>query len=246
VRGAFTGAIRDRVGRFEVADGGTLFLDEVGEIPLELQSKLLRVLQEGSFERIGEDRTRRVDVRVIAATNRDLSHQVGAQQFREDLFYRLAVFPIQVPALRERRADIGALAAHFLSISAQRIGKPTLRLTNRDVRLLERHTWPGNVRELANAIERAVILARGDRLALDAVLPNLDGRSAPRAAAPLRTPRGDVETESDRRQRERANIEKALATSRGKVYGKDGAAEILGIPATTLASRIKALGIRRP
>jgi transcriptional regulator with GAF, ATPase, and Fis domain len=244
-RGAFTGAVRDRVGRFELADGGTLFLDEVAEIPPELQSKLLRVLQEGSFERVGEDRTRRVNVRVIAATNRNLTHEIEAQRFREDLFYRLAVFPIQLPALRERREDIGLLAAHFLAIATQRIGKPALRLTNTDVRLLEQHSWPGNIRELANAIERAVILARGDRLAIGAVLPNFDGSAVPRRDAPPVAPRGEVETKRDRKVRERASIESALATSGGKVYGKGGAAEVLGIPATTLASRIKALGIPR-
>jgi transcriptional regulator with GAF, ATPase, and Fis domain len=249
VRGAFTGAIRDRVGRFELADGGTLFLDEVAEIPPELQSKLLRVLQEGSFERVGEDRTRRVNVRVIAATNRDLPREIEARRFREDLYYRLAVFPIQLPPLRERAEDLGPLAAHFLALAAHRIGKPALRLTNADVRVLERHDWPGNVRELASAIERAVILARGDRLALEAVLPRL----APAAVKPKppATPHGrdaepaPVETEASRRRRERENIESALATSGGKVYGKGGAAEILGLPGTTLASRMKALGLRK-
>lgn len=247
-RGAFTGAIRDRVGRFELADRGTLFLDEVGEIPIESQGKLLRVLQEGSFERVGEDRTRKVDVRVVAATNRDLRREVEAHRFREDLYYRLAVFPIELPALRDRREDIGELAAHFLARAAQKLGKPGLRLTKSDVRVLEQHDWPGNIRELASAIERAVILARGDRLALEAVLPKRDPNSPPRA--PLRTcatppSGGGVETERDRRQRERANIESALATSGGKVYGPGGAAEALGIPPTTLASRMKALGIRK-
>jgi transcriptional regulator with GAF, ATPase, and Fis domain len=250
VRGAFTGAIRDRVGRFELADGGTLFLDEVGEIPLELQSKLLRVLQEGSFERVGDDRTRRVNVRVIAATNRELEREIEAHRFREDLYYRLAVFPIQVPALRERREDIGALAAHFLALVAPKLGKPALRLTNSDVRRLEQHDWPGNVRELASAIERAAILARGDRLPLDVVLPRPKEGATARAAvrsdpAPALPPPGRIETEPNRRQRERANIERALERSGGKLYGKDGAAESLGIPATTLASRVKALGIRR-
>lgn len=241
VRGAFTGAIRDRVGRFELADGGTLFLDEVGEIPPELQSKLLRVLQEGSFERVGEDRTRRVNVRVIAATNRELGREIEARRFREDLYYRLAVFPIQLPSLRERPEDIGLLAAHFLVTAAQKLGKPALRLTKKDVRILEQHDWPGNVRELASAIERAAILARGDRLALDSVLPQSNAGSSLRARLLPAAP----ESRGERRQRDRMMIEQALAASGGKLYGKGGAAEILGIPGTTLASRIKALRIKR-
>jgi transcriptional regulator with GAF, ATPase, and Fis domain len=240
-RGAFTGAIRDRVGRFELADRGTLFLDEVGEIPLELQGKLLRVLQEGTFERVGEDRTRRVDVRVIAATNRDLEAEIAAHRFREDLYYRLAVFPIRLPALRDRRGDIGTLAAHFVALAAKRLGKPALRLSKRDVQTLERYDWPGNVRELASLIERAAILARGERLALDAVLPR--SNPTPSALAPPQAVA--VESKRERKQRERANIERALASSGGKIYGPGGAAEILGIPGTTLASRIKTLGIRR-
>jgi transcriptional regulator with GAF, ATPase, and Fis domain len=248
VRGAFTGAIRDRVGRFELADGGTLFLDEVGEIPLELQSKLLRVLQEGTFERVGEDRTRRVDVRVIAATNRELSREIEANRFREDLYYRLAVFPIRVPPLRERPGDIGMLAAHFLVLAAQKLGKPTLRLTRSDVRRLEQHDWPGNVRELASAIERAAILARGDRLEIDAALPRTNagsGDGKPLRAGNAGLPIVSVESRIERRERERSNIERALEASGGKIYGKGGAGEMLGIPGTTLASRIKALGIKK-
>jgi transcriptional regulator with GAF, ATPase, and Fis domain len=246
-RGAFTGAIRDRVGRFELADRGTLFLDEVGEIPLELQGKLLRVLQEGTFERVGEDRTRRVDVRVIAATNRDLRHEVEAGRFREDLYYRLAVFPIELPPLRERRGDIGALAAHFLALATRKQGKPELRLTNRDVELLERHPWPGNVRELASVMERAAILSRGGRLSIEAVLPRPRANafaSAPRSVATAMVP-GPIESERERKQRDRANIEAALAASGGKIYGPGGAAELLGMRPTTLASRIQKYGIGR-
>jgi transcriptional regulator with GAF, ATPase, and Fis domain len=189
-----------------------------------------------------------VNVRVIAATNRDLGREIEARRFREDLYYRLAVFPIQLPSLRERPEDIGALAAHFLVLAAKRLGNPALRLTKSDVRTLEQHDWPGNVRELASAIERAAILGRGDRLALDAALPQTHAGLSPRAplregiAPPLPAA---VESKGDRRQRERAAIERALASSGGKLYGKGGAAEILGIPATTLASRVKALGIRR-
>ncbi len=247
-RGAFTGAVRDRVGRFELADGGTLFLDEVGEIPLELQGKLLRVLQEGTFERVGEDRTRRVDVRVVAATNRDLPREIEARTFREDLYYRLAVFPIQLPPLRERREDIGLLAARFLAQACQKLGKRSPRLTPGDVQALERYDWPGNVRELASAVERAVILSHGPRLVFDALVPRAgrgaSPRVAPRAEVPERTGTG-FESAAERRRRDRQVIEDALASSGGKIYGAGGAAELLGIPATTLASRMKVLGIRR-
>ena len=243
-RGAFTGAVRDRVGRFELADRGTLFLDEVGEIPLELQSKLLRVLQEGTFERIGEDRTRRVNVRVVAATNRDLRREVSEGRFREDLYYRLAVFPIELPPLRERMSDVGALAAHFLTLAERKLGKKALRLTNRDVQALECYAWPGNVRELASVIERAAILARDGRLAIDAVLARASEVAPARASGHSPTRHG-VETESDRKRRKRANIQAALAASGGKIYGPGGAAELLGMPPTTLASRIHALGLRR-
>jgi transcriptional regulator with GAF, ATPase, and Fis domain len=247
-RGAFTGAVRDRIGRFELADGGTLFLDEVGEIPLELQSKLLRVLQEGTFERVGEDRTRRVNVRVVAATNRDLEREIEARTFREDLYYRLAVFPIRLPPLRERREDIGPLAGHFLAQTALKMGKRSLRLTNNDVQTLERYDWPGNVRELASAVERAVILSRGQRLVFDALVLRAGHgaslRSAPRTEVP-ESSGTDFETAADRRRRDRRSIENALAKSGGKLYGRGGAAEMLGIPATTLASRMKVLGIRR-
>ena len=246
-RGAFTGALRDRVGRFELADGGTLFLDEVGEIPLELQGKLLRVLQEGTFERVGESRTRLVNVRVVAATNRDLKREVAAGRFREDLYYRLAVFPIELPPLRERRGDVGTLAAHFLASAERKLGKKGLRLSNRDVQALERHAWPGNVRELASVVERAAILARDGRLAIDAVLERVD---VPRPSLPSRPvaepgPVSGIETEHDRKQRERANIEAALAACGGKVYGAGGAAEMLGVRPTTLASRMRVLGLVR-
>jgi transcriptional regulator with GAF, ATPase, and Fis domain len=250
-RGSFTGAVRDRVGRFELADGGTLFLDEVGEIPLELQGKLLRVLQEGTFERVGEERSRRVDVRIVAATNRDLRRELESGRFRQDLFYRLAVFPIEMPPLRARRSDIGALATHFLRLAEPRIGRRGLRLTEGDVRRLEQYEWPGNVRELASVIERATILARGDRLAIDTVLPKLE-RDAGGEATPvspgrvLQTTEGEsIETEAERLARERASLIAALDRSGGKVSGPGGAAELLGVPPTTLASRLRALGIAR-
>jgi len=243
VRGAFTGALRDRAGRFEAADGGTLFLDEVGEIPLDLQSKLLRVLQEGEFERVGEDRTRRVKVRVIAATNRDLSAEVEAGRFRRDLYYRLSIFPLEVPPLRQRREDIGPLAKHFARIAARRLGVRGGALDDTALRVLRQYDWPGNIRELQNVIERAVIMGRGGGMRPD--LPGSPRPSEQSSAAPDR-PEGGVVTAAEWRRQERANLEAALRASRGKVYGNDGAATLLGMPPTTLMSRLKALGVRRP
>jgi transcriptional regulator with GAF, ATPase, and Fis domain len=241
VRGAFTGAMRDRIGRFELADGGTLFLDEVGEIPLELQGKLLRVLQEGSFERVGEERTRAVDVRLIAATNRDLKQEVQRGRFREDLYFRLNVFPVESVPLRERREDIPLLAQHFLNSESKAL-KSELRLSEGDARRLSRYDWPGNVRELQNVIERAAILAQNGRLRID--LPDVPGAQPSPGAQRVKTDnRPAVMTASEMRAHERANIEAALQASAGKVFGPGGAAEMLDIKPTTLASRIKALGI---
>jgi len=182
VKGAFTGALKDRAGRFEAAQGGTLFLDEVGEIPLELQSKLLRVLQEGQYERVGEERTRTVDVRIIAATNRDLPNEVEAGRFRQDLYYRLNVFPIKVPPLRERLQDIPLLAAHFLAQAARKLRLPPARLTEAHIAQFKAHDWPGNIRELQNAIERALILAQNGALWFE--LPGRHGESPPPATTP--------------------------------------------------------------
>ena len=241
VRGAFTGALKDRPGRFELADGGTLFLDEIGEIPLALQAKLLRVLQERELERVGDTRTRKVDVRVIAATNRDLRAEIDAGRFRQDLFYRLGVFPIELPPLRQRREDIGKLATHLLAQVARRAGQPTPRLSQAALAQLERYDWPGNVRELQNALERALILARGGALRFDDLQ-----RHTRRAAAPVSPASPQlILTRTEVRQRERLNIEQALATTQGKVFGPDGAAALLGMKPTTLASRIKAMGIER-
>ncbi|MCA6110330.1 sigma 54-interacting transcriptional regulator [Bradyrhizobium cenepequi] len=241
VRGAFTGATRDRIGRFELADGGTLFLDEVGEIPLELQGKLLRVLQEGNFERVGEERTRTVDVRLIAATNRDLKQEVQRGRFREDLYFRLNVFPIESVPLRERREDIPLLAQHFL-MSESKALKSDLRLSEGDARRLARYDWPGNVRELQNVIERAAILAQNGRLRID--LPDASGSQALAGSARVKTDvRPKVMTAAELRDHERTNIVAALEACAGKVFGPGGAAELLDIKPTTLASRIKALGI---
>jgi formate hydrogenlyase transcriptional activator len=239
VRGAFTGALRDRVGRFELADGGTLFLDEVGEIPLELQGKLLRVLQEGHFERIGEERTRAVSVRVIAATNRDLKQEVQRGRFREDLYFRLNVFPIETLPLRERRDDIPLLAQHFLSKETSE-RKSGLRLLEADARRLSRYDWPGNVRELQNVIERAVILSHKGRLRID--LPDQPSH-APIAVRDTASEAPVVLTDDEVRAYERANIIAALKASGGKVFGRGGAAELMDMKPTTLASRIKALKI---
>jgi PAS domain S-box-containing protein len=240
-KGSFTGALRDRIGRFELADGGTLFLDEVGEIPLELQGKLLRVLQERQFERVGEARTREVDVRVIAATNRDLKAQVRRGRFREDLYFRLNVFPIDLVPLRERPDDIPLLAVHLLREVSKKINAGELRLTEGDARRLSQYSWPGNVRELQNVIERAAILARNGRIRID--LPDLApaiqvGRRTTAASKP------SILTEDDRRERDRINIMSALEACGGKVFGRGGAAELLDIKPTTLTSRMKVLGIR--
>jgi len=166
-KGAFTGAIRDRLGRFELADGGTLFLDEVGEIPLELQGKLLRVLQEGTFERLGDERTRTVDVRIIAASNLDLKQEIEAGRFRHDLYYRLTVFPIEVAPVRERLEDLPVLAAHLLERICSRLGVAQPKLLRRHIEVLQRYEWPGNVRELQNLLERAVITAQSGNLEFD-------------------------------------------------------------------------------
>jgi transcriptional regulator with GAF, ATPase, and Fis domain len=245
VRGAFTGALRDRVGRFELAGGGTLFLDEVGEIPVELQGKLLRVLQEGTYERVGEERTRNVDVRIVAATNRDLRRDVEEGRFRRDLFYRLNVFPIEIAPLRDREEDIPVLARHFVEAAARKLSCSTVRLTDAELSKLQRYDWPGNVRELQNVIERAVIMSRCGDLRFQ--LPEPAGASF--AAGPLPSAgaaaNSGVVRDADMRRRERDNIVAALDRSGWKIYGRGGAAELLGLRPTTLASRIKKLGIRR-
>ena len=237
-KGAFTGALRDRVGRFELASGGTLFLDEVGEIPLEQQGKLLRVLQEGQIERVGEERTRAVDVRIIAATNRDLEAEVRRGTFRRDLFFRLNVFPIHSAPLRERPEDIPLLALHILDRLDRRAGS-TSALSEGDMRRLCAYSWPGNVRELENVIERAIILARDGRLKID--LPVEVRASAPVERGARAT--GSILSELDRRARDRDAMLAALEASGGRVSGRGGAAERLGIKPTTLASRMKVAGI---
>ncbi len=246
VRGAFTGAVKDRSGRFALADGGTLFLDEVGEIPLELQSKLLRVLQEGTYERVGDERTRETDVRIIAATNRDLKEEVEQRRFRQDLYYRLNVFPIEVAPLREHKEDIPQLAAEFLEQAARKLNCTRARLTQAAVLTLQRYDWPGNVRELQNMIERAAITARCGTLRFDlpgdVIAPLADTTAH---VSPVGAIDGIV-TEEEMRRRERQNLLAALQQAGWKVYGEGGAAELLGIKPTTLSTRIKKLGLKRP
>jgi len=240
VRGSFTGAVRDRVGRFQLADGGTLFLDEVGEIPPDLQVKLLRVLQEGEFERVGDEATRRVDVRVIAATNRDLEAEVREGHFRLDLFYRLAVFPIAVPPLRDRRDDIPDLIRHFVQQYCDRLHVALPRLPVREIERAQAYDWPGNVRELQNVIERAVILSRGGSLAFP--LPTTADASVGTAAIVPPEP-GTIVTEDEWRELERGNVRRALEQAGYRVYGPGGAAALLGVNGATLASRLKKLGM---
>jgi formate hydrogenlyase transcriptional activator len=228
-RGAFTGAADQRKGRFEKANGGTLFLDEIGELPPDAQVMLLRVLQEREFERLGGSETLRVDVRVIAATNRDLGEEVRAGRFRDDLYYRLNVFPIRIPPLRERLEDISPLAARLAAKHAGRLGRTVERIDKNSLRLLESHDWPGNVRELENVVERAVILSRQGTLHIE---PDFLGKIA------------EKETVAEHlRNEEREAIESALRLTRGRIAGANGAAIRLGLPASTLEFRIKKLGI---
>ena len=244
-RGAFTGAVRDRVGRFELADGGTLFLDEVGEIPLAQQAKLLRVLQEGTLERVGEERTRKVDVRVVAATNRDLRREADAGRFRADLYYRLSVFPVDVPPLRERLEDVPALALHFVRRAAQRMNVAVPRVPRAALDRLAAYDWPGNVRELQHVIERAVILSRGGQLAVGELRAAGAGPRVSADVASALAPDGNhIPSLAELRARERDAIAAALARCGGRVSGPNGAAALLGVPATTLDSKIRTLGLR--
>ena len=236
IRGAFTGATSDRPGRFELADGGTLFLDEVGEIPLALQGKLLRVIQEQQYERIGEATTRHVDVRIIAATNRDLKALVEQGKFREDLYFRLNVFPIESIPLRKRKGDIPLLAQHFLQRASTRANKPGLKISFSELEKLQNYAWPGNIRELENIIERQVILAQGNTLRFDDLSP-----SSQRVNDVLQ-PRDEAQpllTDDDFKSREKQNLIAALKLCHGKVSGHGGAAAMLNIKPTTLASRLK-------
>jgi formate hydrogenlyase transcriptional activator len=229
-KGAFTGAIMQKAGRFELANKGTLFLDEVGDIPLELQPKLLRALQEHEFERLGGTRTIKVDVRLLAATNRDLAHMISERQFRTDLYYRLSVFPISVPPLRERADDIPKLVRYFTQKYSRLINKSVENIPYDAMEAMVRYAWPGNVRELENLIERAVILSRGATLHI----PLTEIRAAPEPAAPMTL-----------EEAERDHIRRVLEKSQWVVGGPSGAATRLGMKRTTLQSKMKKLGISR-
>jgi transcriptional regulator with GAF, ATPase, and Fis domain len=245
-KGAFTGATAKRDGRFALADGGSIFLDEIGELPLDLQVKLLRVLQEGEFEPVGSSHTRKVDVRVLAATNRDLRQAVQDGAFREDLYYRLNVFPIEVPPLRDRNGDIALLAAAFMKKLAQRMGRAVEPLSQECIRRLSEYSWPGNVRELQNVIERALISSRGGRLDPDRMLPESDQDKLHRAAAAPENTGRRIRTVEEFQRMERQNLILALEAADWRVAGENGAARLLGMNSSTLNSRMKALGIERP
>jgi len=254
MKGAFTGASDRRVGRFELANGGTIFLDEVSELPLETQTKLLRVLQEGEFEPVGSSKTVKVDVRVIAATNRDLQKDIAAGRFRADLFYRLNVFPICVPALRDRSEDIPVLAHHFLERFARKFGKALKRIDPESLRRLQEYSWPGNIRDLQNTIERAAILSSGDCLqvswALDAQAPAAMATPVPPAsegglhARNTEAPPGNGDS-SSLAEMERQHILAILKKTHGVIEGPAGAARLLNLKPSTTRFRIKKLGIKR-
>jgi len=241
-RGAFTGAVKSRIGYFQAADGGTLFLDEIGEIPINLQSKLLRVLQEGEYQRVGEDTMRKVNVRIISATNQNLISAIQAGNFREDLYYRLQVFPLEVPPLRERKDDINLLANHFIKLSSQKLNRPEIRLNGIHQQTLTQYDWPGNIRELQNIIERLVITSQPDQVLLELLRPRGDEgeKSGPEAGAPAGH---RLLTDAELRELEKENMREAMRMTNWKIYGPRGAAELLAINPTTLISRLKKLGI---
>jgi transcriptional regulator with GAF, ATPase, and Fis domain len=242
VKGAFTGAIDRRVGRFELADGGTLFLDEIGELPLDTQVKLLRVLQEQEFEAVGSSKTVRVDVRIIAATNRELAEEVRAGRFRSDLFFRLNVVPLAVPPLRERAGDIPLLVTYFLSRIAKKFGRKIDGVSRDTMNLLMKYSWPGNVRELHNIVERAVVLATGPLLQVDSeLLPTTSAQAVVAAALPADVPAVPLSLNDA----ERRHIEAVLRQTKGVIEGPSGAAQILNLHPNTLRSRMKKLGVTR-
>lgn len=235
-RGAFTGAVKSHMGYFQAAEGGTLFLDEVGEIPVHLQSKLLRVLQEGEYQRLGEDTMRKANVRTISATNRDLHEQIRLGRFREDLYYRLQVFPIMVPPLRERKVDIPILIEHLMRLCAKNLKHPPVRLTEAQLQIMIDYDWPGNVRELQNIIERIVITAHAEQVLFELQRSNEAKRNI-KSDTPKPLPLAKI------RDLERESIQEALRLTNWKIYGPRGAASLLGIKPTTLISRLQKMGI---
>lgn len=247
VKGTFTGAIQDRAGRFSLADGGTLFLDEIGEVPQDLQSKLLRVLQEGTFERIGDEKTLHADVRIIAATNRSLKEEVELKNFRQDLYYRLNVFPIEVPPLRDRKEDIPLLASNFLQLIGRKLNRPLPKLTKANMVELKSYDWPGNIRELQNVIERAMITSKSGKLVF--TLSNKANIAKRKNLAMNQNewnPDISILTEEEMKLHDRQNILNALNQCDWKITGSNGTAEILGMRPTTLHSKIKKMGLKKP
>jgi transcriptional regulator with GAF, ATPase, and Fis domain len=247
-RGAFTGAVTRREGRFALANGGTIFLDEIGELPLELQAKLLRVLQDGQFEPLGGTRTVKVDVRVVAATNRDLKAMAADGKFREDLYFRINVFPIQIPPLRERGRDVDLIAGRFAERFARRMSKRIHPLSDEQLQRLRGYDWPGNVRELQNVIERAIILTTGPEVQVERAMSGLGSPLAAVTSAPASdaTLLSRVLSARELEDFERANILRALNSCQWRISGDGGAARLLGIPPSTLGSRMKALKVQRP
>lgn len=247
VKGAFTGAIHDRMGFFQLADGGTLFLDEIAEIPLELQGKLLRVLQEGEFRRVGEEKNRHTDIRLIAATNKDLKAAIRKRTFRDDLYYRLQVFPLTVPTLKEREEDIPLLVRHFIRIFCRKNGRRVFDVPEAQMNRLRQYDWPGNIRELQNFVERMVITGRPEQalayLALcEAASPEAE-EAAPELCASFGIPK--ILTEKQMRQLEKDNMKAALERTNWLIYGNRGAAALLGMKPTTLISRLKRFDLYR-
>ncbi len=245
-KGAFTGATTRREGRFALADGGTIFLDEVGELPIDLQSKLLRVLQEGEFEPVGSGKTQKVNVRVVAATNRDLQIEIEEGNFREDLYFRLNVFPIDIPALRERGSDVLIIAKHFVKNLCEKMGRAEVEISEVAAERLLAHDWPGNVRELQNVLERALITSRPGYLDLERAMPVVGVSVAQPRSETSSSPEGTVLNAVQFQELERANLLRALSKCDWKVSGEHGAATLLGLKPSTLSSRMKALGVERP
>ncbi len=240
VKGAYSGAAADRMGRFQIAEHGSLFLDEIGDLPSDMQPKLLRVLQDGEFEQVGDNQIRHADVRVIAASNHDLPKDTRAGKFREDLFYRLSVFPIEVPPLRHRKEDLPALAQHFVETACSRFNRLPMGLSESQVAQLMNYDWPGNIRELQNTIERAVITARSGTLRLQ-INRALEG---PTADTPTKAA-AEIVTDAEMQRRGRDNLIATLRLTQGRIYGPGGAAELLGVKPTTLTARIKKLGLEK-